>query len=721
MTKQFFIILIFLAFNVWGQPHPAKLKGQLFTSNNQEYLALTIEHDKGWHTYWKNPGDAGLPTQFEVQINSQAFTSLLMQEWPVPKRYIESGDILAYGYSDQVTFFSNLPPLISSLKNDSLLKITAKWLVCKDVCIPGKGEIDLKFSFKDKKFSIPKESASSFSHSDLKTKWDQLPKVISWPSNLEIYLSKKEQANQLVLHGVLQSFKGAKESFKDHNFLTPFPSSPVGFKKENLYLDKKNSALYSEFHLEWDGDYQEPPRPLPLTGLFEPVIKIKFLYLDPQTNETHVIEKDFAQFSLTDKGISDLIKTLTPFKASIENESEKDSSFFNFYLFAFLGGLILNLMPCVLPVISIKLFGLIKYQNQPQKLVLKHNFAYTLGVLLSFWSLAAVIVFIKSAGETIGWGFQLQSPVFVFIMILVIFIFALNMFGLFEWATPGGKFIPTQNLKSSFINDIFSGILSTILSTPCSAPFLGTALTFAFTSSPFQIFLIFTIIGLGLCFPFLLTAFFPQLLHILPKPGVWMEKLKYILGLTLILTVIWLVDVFLSLVDHQVWFFPLMMIFSFIFFAFFVRKKFSPGWARLIFIGLPFFVSGYAIATLPLKPMKKNAILASSLVSKWSPWSEEKVASVNGYAFIDFTAEWCLTCKVNKKLVLDTESFRTFSEKHKLSLFRADWTSRDDQITSFLSRYKIVGVPAYFLKKPNGELIFLGETISMSKLNEVVL
>lgn len=330
-----------------------------------------------------------------------------------------------------------------------------------------------------------------------------------------------------------------------------------------------------------------------------------------------------------------------------------------------------------------------------------------------------IIAAIKASGEEIGWGFQLQSPAFILIMMLIIFILSLNLFGLFEFVTPGGSKLGSAELKDGPWGDFFSGSLTTILSTPCSAPFLGTALTFAFTSSTENIFLTFFFIGLGLSFPFLLTALIPGSLGLLPRPGAWMEKLKYFLGLSLILTVIWLYDVFVSLVNFDLLSWRLNLLFVLWFFAFFFAQKISKNRIpQFLVFSLPLIMTVLALKNLELRP-STSAEKSSELGKEWKAWSVEKLEKEKGQlVFMDFTAEWCLTCKVNKKLVLETEGFRKISKEYNMVLLRADWTKRDDNITQFLKKYNVVGVPAYFIQKRNGEIIHLGETISVSEVKK---
>jgi thiol:disulfide interchange protein DsbD len=409
-------------------------------------------------------------------------------------------------------------------------------------------------------------------------------------------------------------------------------------------------------------------------------------------------------FSVVTPALNDFYKKLPPASgkgAAIVGTTENSASgnIFKFLFFAFLGGLILNLMPCVLPVISIKLFGLIKHKNLPKTQIVSHNLAYTAGILSTFMALGAVVAAIKAGGEEIGWGFQLQSPGFILVMMLILFVLSLNLFGLFEFVTPGGATLGSTELKEGFAGDFFSGVLTTILSTPCSAPFLGTALTFAFTTGTSSIFLIFTMVGIGLAFPFLLTAFFPATLNIFPRPGLWMEKLKYFLGLSLVVTVIWLYDVFVRLVHFDVISWRLNMLFALWFFAFFFARKVSTGRpAQIVMFMLPVALTVMAIRNLPMRPVSGETAFKTN--SQWIPWSEAKLQETKGkVVFMDFTAEWCLTCKVNKKLVMETDAFIKMATKNELVLMRADWTRRDDNITQFLKGFGIKVANSVFLSK----------------------
>lgn len=666
-------------------------------------IVVTIDHEEGWHTYWKNPGDAGIPESFKF-FKGNIPLELKAHEWPVPRRYLEAGDIQTIGYAGTSHFFFD----------DTKGEITAHvgMLICKDLCIPNEAKLTLG---KDQGFASSR-SAKPFSSEDLKKALGALPAEAVVPSSFEYYLTRKKDENLLTLH---YSLKGLKDPTLPHQLplLTGFPHAPWGYKREKLFF--KDGTLYGRTEIEWDGEYQEPPVNLPADGNFSHPYHLRFLLNAPSDNQVKVIGLTIKDFSLASPALDDFYKTLIPVenvKATAAMPTENSKSFFEYLLFAFLGGLILNLMPCVLPVISLKLFGLMKHRNYTQRQLLTHNLSYTLGVVSTFLALALVIAGLKATGEEIGWGFQLQSPSFVLVMMIVLFIMGLNLFGLFEFVAPGGSRLGNAKAEDGFAGDFFSGILITILSTPCSAPFLGTALTFAFTTSYSTIFVMFFFIGLGLAFPFMLTAAFPGSLRFFPRPGPWMEKLKYFLGLSLLITVVWLYDVFVSLVDFEKVSWRLNLLFALWFFAFFFMRKISSNrLTHFLVFALPFALTGVALRNLELRPMVNQAVMEKE--SDWKPWSEASLQEELGKTvFIDFTAEWCLTCKVNKKLVLETDAFKKMSKKRGLTLYRADWTKRDDNITQFLKKHGSVGVPAYFIQKPDGQIIHLGETISIGKI-----
>jgi thiol:disulfide interchange protein len=708
---------------------------QKYVYKNQNYLAISLRHSPHWHTYWKNPGDAGLPTV--VKITGLETAEL---EWPTPTRYIEEGEILAYGYSGEITRFFK----VANLKSGEA-KINAHWLVCKHVCIPGKFDQTINISVDGE--ITNSQNDFNVSPNLLEERIEGLPQLSSWPNNLDLNLKKGKKENRLHLYFSFNN-AGGKKPRANLNLLTPFPTRPIDFKHEALYRGKSGD-LFGKMPVDWDGEYEEPAVLLPQDGQFQKPIRFQFLFNDPVSEKVFIVEKTFHQFDLegidqADKFLSDL--TYLPANKSASSKKKiqdgpamtegqppskanttDQSPILYYLLMAFIGGLILNIMPCVLPVISLKLFSLVAHSDEKPESILKHNVFYTLGVLFTFFIMATIVTGFKEAGESIGWGFQLQSPRFVGLMVVFLFIFTLNLFGLFEFRTPGGKVLGDVQLKKGMSGDFMSGVLATILSTPCSAPFLGTALTFAFTAPHWSsIYIIFSMVGLGLAFPFLLTGLFPKTISFLPKPGMWMEKVKKFMGLTLILTMIWLLDVFSALVDSSLSVIKMNTALSLFFFAFYFQHSISKSkvW-RFLFFALP------TLLLINLMGPSMEGNLSSKMSSKmllqdknsqglnWEPWSEarmKELAKEKKSVFLDFTAKWCFTCKVNEKLVIDTDGFKKLVKENNLTLLLGDWTQYDASIGEFLKKNGHVGVPAYFIQKPDGTLIKLGETITLGKI-----
>jgi thiol:disulfide interchange protein DsbD len=726
MLKHIYLLifLFILTQNVLAkQTRYVKVGAQLVEQAEKTYLAINFKNEKGWHTYWKNPGDAGLAIDVNFSNELQQI-NLKALEWPVPKRYIEQGNLWAYGYSGVYSLFYHLnPDHIKTLQKNEI-KLTAKWLVCLDICIPEKHELMLRLNGKK---LVVKNSEVTRPVSDLVQSLNQLPQLVAMPETIELYLNQaSDQSKELVLNATIRNFD--PESFDySRNLLTPFPAAPFGFKHEYLYYDSTNQILYAKFPIEWDGDLQEPAIDFPVSGSFAQNYSMRFI-LNLGVGKSVIIEQDFNQFSTAgQKSLDEFYSGLTqlndkPEKKIIKKDATNQlNSLLLPLIFAFLGGLILNLMPCVLPVISFKLFGLIAHNDESPKKILKHNLIYTLGVVSTFWLLAAIIIIIKNSGEQIGWGFQLQSPIFVAMTIIVLFILSLNLFGLFEFKTPLGKKLGTKELKRGFTGDFLSGVFATILSTPCSAPFLGSALTFAFTTTNINSFIVFTMIGIGLAFPFIMTGIFPATIKMLPKPGAWMEKLKQFLGLTLLLTIIWLYDVLVNLVDFSLLGIYFNTLLALIFFAIYFTHKIAPRSAfRHLFkaIAVLFFIYMLNL-NLFEQPAPSSIAQNRSGELGWDIFSQARLdqeKQAQNYVFIDFTAKWCLTCKVNKKMVLETDDFKKLAIDKKLTLLVGDWTKKDDHITRWLKQYDVVGVPAYFIQTPEGRIIPLGEIISVDKI-----
>ncbi len=724
--KFLLIFTLFVLFNFKAyceEAVPAKtvqIGLQILTINNQQYLSLNFQNYLHWHTYWKNPGDAGLAIKPQFFIGKKEL-KLKELEWPIPTRFIENETQWAYGYENSYSLFWKLSKNDINVITGKEIFLRTSWLACKNICVPGQKE--LKFKLVSNVIQlISGDGLNGVDPTILSGRFNSLPKEAPPLDYLDIKLSKGATDKFLVLTYTVKNTTDLN-FIQNTNLFFPFPQAPFDYQHETVNIDKNN--IQGLIPIAWDGEYLTPPETLSATGKFKKPYTLKFLFNDPIKKQTFVVEKKFTTFdlvtiSLPSSPAPEVISTTV--KAT--QTSTTSSSLIYYLALAFIGGLILNIMPCVLPVISLKLFGLVKYKNESRRRILRHNFFYTLGILFTFFLLAGTVLIFKSFGSQVGWGFQLQSPYFIAIMIVVLFIFALNMFGLFEFNTPGGSHLGNIQTKENLVGDFLGGVLATILSTPCSAPFLGTALTFAFTSDAVTIFSVFTMIGLGLAFPFIITGIFPNLVSFLPRPGNWMNTVKKILGFSLILTVFWLFDVYNALVDGSSHLLKLNLVLVFIFIGFFIKKK-ERWFRRISFLAALALFLNLSTTTIVGSHDDQTSLIRDKQAHglNWEVWSYEKMDTHKKnqqVVFIDFTAKWCFTCKVNEKLVLDTDEFKFFVQANNLKLLIGDWTKRDEVIGNFLLKQGLVGVPAYFIQKKDGTLISLGETITIDKIQSAL-
>jgi thiol:disulfide interchange protein len=378
---------------------------------------------------------------------------------------------------------------------------------------------------------------------------------------------------------------------------------------------------------------------------------------------------------------------------------------------AFIGGLILNLMPCVLPVLSLKVFSLIKHAGDHPKQVWQQGAAFTAGVVLSFWVLAGILLAFKAASHQLGWGFQMQSPGFVLFLVYLFFLLGLNLLGVFELgASLVGIDAKASGQAGGLFSSFLNGALATLAATPCTAPFMGSALGFAAQQSNFVSMLVFTFVALGMAAPYMLLTMFPAALKFVPKPGAWMEAFKQFMGFLLLATVVWLADVFTALVGPEAMFFLLYVLLLLACAAWAYGR-----WQKGALLG-----KGNAFEILAAVVGFALAIYFGSVMTTWKPapmlagpdavdaegwrvWSQDAVqkALADGKpVFVDFTAAWCLSCKVNERVALNVDSVRQAFKDKNVVLFKADWTHSDPEISKALRQYNRDGVPLYLLYSP---------------------
>ena len=385
---------------------------------------------------------------------------------------------------------------------------------------------------------------------------------------------------------------------------------------------------------------------------------------------------------------------------------------------AFLGGFILNFMPCVLPVLTLKLSRVISNQDSNHSSIRINFFLTSLGIIFSFVSLAFLTIFLKKVTGEIGWGIQFQQPIFLFFLIFVLIIFSLNLFNLLEINLPGKL---SSNINN-YINNkkygvaFFEGAFATLLATPCSAPFLGSAISIALSSSFYMTLGIFIVLGFGMAFPYILFIIFPSLASFLPKPGKWMVHLKYILGFGVMLTAVWLSYVCIIVVGLNI--FSLVIIMLTIFILLFTKKviKNKYGFVLIVLLLLSVFFT-YKSKILDNYSFSNNS-------SEWVSYNSDLLINyinTGNTVFIDITADWCVTCKVNKLLVLNSREFKDIAINNKLILMRGDWTKPDNRITQFLQKANRYGIPfnaVYNIKHPEG--IIFSELLTITAIKDAI-
>jgi thiol:disulfide interchange protein DsbD len=648
--------------------------------------------DPGWHIYWRNSGESGLPTELDWQISTAAQVGPIA--WPAPSVFREAdGFITTYGYADEVLLAADvtLPPDASGAFE---LRVAADFLACEVQCIPGR--IDLERSLpvaEEPRPATPAESAV-FAH------WAQrVPRsAASLGMNLEALYSQSAIRPGDTFEAALAVTACAEED----------DCRPVrlGAAAEDAFVPEAIETIA----LDVTGERRHPTAPgvlLALTGRAssDPAPAEQrlrgVLSLRVANGATEYVRVDVplpraaAGAEVAQLGAAWLEAPERPYTAPVSLGSA--------LALALLGGLILNLMPCVLPVLAIKVFGITETAQHGHAALRQSGWAYTLGIEVTMLALALIVLALRSAGTAVGWGFQFQEPLFVAAISTVLLVFALNLFGVFEIGVGAGGLTRLSESASGARRSFFEGLLAVVVATPCSAPFLGTAVGFAFASPAPMILSVFLAIGLGLALPYLLVTHVPAWSRWLPRAGAWMLHLRRVLGFALLATVVWLLWVtgravgsdglaallaFLVAVAFGVWIYGAL------------QASQRPRLARLAALGF----AATAIAGMAALPLTSEAPPESAPSDgSWLAWEETAVRAelASGRAvFVDFTADWCLTCKVNERLVLADARVEAEMQRLDVARFKADWTRRDERIRAILAKHGKAGVPMYLLYAP---------------------
>jgi thiol:disulfide interchange protein len=626
-------------------------------------VALRLAIIPGWHTYWRNPGDSGEPTRLEWRLPAGFRAGEI--EWPVPER-LPAGPLMNFGYKGEAMHLVRIEtPSDLALGAPVTLSAKAWWLVCEVNCIPEEGELSITLPVAERADADPRGAAP------IAAARARLPQPA--PAGWSFAATPTAEAV------ALRIVPPAGEAVPEARFF-PFDEGKI-------------EPAAAQTLVAAEGGHQLTlPRAAQPVGPFDRAAGV--LVLSPPGEAR---PRAFA--------IEVPVAAPPPAAAAV------GFGLVAALVAAFIGGLILNLMPCVLPVLAIKVLG---FADADPRSGRRHGALYAAGVLASFWGLAALLLGLRAAGAELGWGFQLQSPVAVALLALLFFALALNLSGVFEF----GRMLPsgaaTWRARNPALDWFLTGVLAVIIAAPCTAPFMGAALGFAVSTDAVSAFAVFTALGLGMALPYFALAWFPRWLAYVPKPGAWMVRLKQALAFPLYATVVWLAWVLgrQAGLDAVVWLLAALVIA-----AFAAWLAGLPGGRGPLARGAiaALLVASVAIAVAP----REGAAPALAAEDAWQPYSAQTVASLAAAGrpvFIDFTAAWCVTCQVNKKLVLEREDVLAAFHSRGVALVRADWTRRDPAIAQALARIGRSGVPAYVLYRPGREPLVLPELLTRERV-----
>jgi thiol:disulfide interchange protein len=648
-------------------------------------LGVQFTLEPGWHIYWKNPGDSGLPPRFSWSSNSDS-VAVRDPLWPYPQRLV-TGPLVNYGYGDVLIPF---PASVSSTANGSSVTVSLalEWLVCKDECLPGEGTLRL---------SLPLTTKSGYPSKDSKLferAYERVPKQLD-----RVSIAVEEQPEHLTIALIPIEQR-------------QFPHDLVFFPE-----DRRIIANASPQEITRDGDVLRITLARDPSNT-EPVDRIRGVLVSSQGWSADSTKKAVAID--TNPGAPEPSSAQTAGGAgspqSTLNNSAGATGFFAALLFAFIGGAILNLMPCVFPVLSIKIVSFLEHSQHDVRLTRRHGLAFAGGVLVSFWVLAALITSVRVGGEQLGWGFQLQSPTFVASMIVVFLALGLLFLTQLTIGQALQSFAGKWRLSTTHLGSFFSGVLATAVATPCTAPFMSTALAATLTLPAALTFLVFTALGCGMSAPYVLLSYNPSLLRFLPRPGEWMESFKQLMAFPLFATVVWLTRVFarqmgfeppgLTVVIDLLWgLLAIGFAFWILIRAPHIQSDSRRRAVRVIALGLLLVGVYTAIPSAhEVDESRARACAPSGEVAPftdahgllWESYSEDRLTKILAQGrpvFLDFTAEWCITCQVNERVVFSSREVRELLVRKNVTLMRGDWTSKNPAITSALRRFGRSGVP----------------------------
>lgn len=633
------------------------------------WVGLKLTMDPEWHTYWKNCGDACQPTSIKWTLPAGFEAGEIV--WPHPIRFSADPTIVNYGYKDTTLL---LVPIKAPADASGTveLKALAKWLMCSDMCIPGKAQLSLSLPVKAEKPAANEATADVFAKNRAKLAVE----VPGWSVT-----AARDGAN-LVLKAVPPA--GAKEV------------------KGAFFFIEDDAVVKYEGEQTWsrDGDAYKLVVPLATEPTWPERIR-GVLVAKEGWNADGTMPA--MRVDVTSDGKNATAAAPASSAAKAEAVSAKPAvaapaggsslTLFTGLLAMFLGGMILNLMPCVFPVLSLKIVGFVESAKEGHGSAGRHALAFTAGVMVSMWILAAILLSLRGQGQQVGWAFQMSNPTFVLTLIFLFLLIGLNMFGVFEFGvgltSAGGELQAKKGLSGSF----FSGLLTTVAGAPCAGPFLGSAIGFALSQSPAVAMLGFTMMGLGTAAPYAILSTNPSLLKFVPRPGAWMETMKQLMGFPMVATAAWFAVTFVKLQGGVEALFALlvgcilvaMAAWTYGRWGAFHRSARSRWIATIVSVGLLGWAGVHALEKPP---------------ALFEPWSAARVAELHKAGkpvFVDFTAEWCAICQVNKKVAVENKAVLEAFKAKGVTVLIADWTDQNDAVAKGLAEHGRAAVPLYLL------------------------
>ena len=663
-------------------------------AGKQVWVGLQLTHQPQWHTYWKNSGDSGLPTQMQWTLPPGVVAGDIA--WPVPKK-IPIGNLANYGYEGTVllpvplTITPEFKP--SLLGSDLPVKLKAQWLVCKTECIPEDGE----FVFK-----IPARSTTAMSGPAFEAAFAAQPKP--------------------VLQGT--GFITESRVLIDGSMLdVSVQGLPVALRGKTLDFFPETAEVIetgAKWTQAWNGAAWTARVPLSAQRSASPGVMPVVLAADGQGWRAEMKVLGTWPVVAAATGMSPALEAALRANAGTPAPAAPSLTLAAALIGALLGGLLLNLMPCVFPILAIKVVGFTRHADDRRGHRLA-GLAYTAGVIASFAALGALMLALRAAGEQLGWGFQLQSPLVVAVLAALFTLIGLNLAGLFEFRSFLPSSVASLEARHPVANAFLSGVLAVAIASPCTAPFMGASLGFAIGLPAVQALLVFAAIGLGMALPYLAASWVPAVAHLLPRPGAWMDTFRKLMAFPMFATVAWLVWVLgqQSGIDGAGALLVLLVAMSMVVWALTLggRTRTVVAAISLASLGLLAWATGPSITAVPAQQVARAE---NSGWQTWEPGRVDQLVSAGQPVFVDFTAAWCVTCQYNKKTTLSREDVLADLGAKNVALLRADWTRRDPAITAALGQLGRNGVPVYVFYSAGKAPVVLSEVLSADEVRAAI-